>query len=204
MLGREAALRILQNSWFALAHLLRNAWRKCTVWFRQSDCCKNWLWSLQGLPQLNCEDTLIKYSASNTSGYFKPLHYCCFSQGLFRVKELSKETKTPPHGVLLQTSHTLVPSLCPFFFFLPHLNGNVVVWGFACWKTFFPFLQLFWGSIWVHAVIKGSVAWTWLLMLVLSFISRVVTGESLCLCVPISLPLKEGHGHPKDSSLKAL
>lgn len=41
-------------------------------------------------------------------------------------------------------------------------------------------------------------------MLVLSFISHVVTGESLCLCVPISLPLKEGYGCPEDSSLKAL
>lgn len=60
------------------------------------------------------------------------------------------------------------------------------------------------GRIWVRAVIKGSVAWTWLPMLVLSFTNRVIPGESLCLCVSTFLPFRPGHGHPGDSPLKAL
>lgn len=41
-------------------------------------------------------------------------------------------------------------------------------------------------------------------MSVLSFTGRVITGESLCLCVSIFLPLKRRRGPPEDPSLKAL
>lgn len=137
-------------------------------------------------------------------GTLSPSTTAASHRGFFVLKNSQRRGRLHPMEFYYRPPIRLFLPCVLFFFSLPHLNGNVVVWGFACWKTSFPFLQLFWGSIWVHAVIKGSVAWTWLLMLVLSFISRVVTGESLCLCVPISLPLKEGHGHPKDSSLKAL
>ena len=151
--------------------------------------------------QLNWEDILIKYSASNTSGYFRFSATPVSWRASLFYRKLSKEINTPPHGVLLQTFSVNILFLVSCFSCLI-LITVVTIWDSACQRTSFSFSLVHLGRIWLHVIIERQCGTDRASRFVIYQLcsNRKVT---VLLCVPIFLTSKQGSEtqHLKGSSI---